>query len=182
MAGTSTRVNVSKEKQQKHWRNNLLLKATGHNQLINNWKRPLHDHRICQIYWPRHANQIITKTTFKNVVQLPVQSQCHVRVGRWRAACRHTSSSDSRPGSCRPSSRTAVVIAGIRIRQDSYRNQCCGSASLWCGSGSCCSFWFGSGSYLSIWCGPSNAQNDHLRLTPIHSDADPDPASPNDEV
>ncbi len=65
--------------------------------------------------------------------ELPVQSQYHVRVGRWRAACRHTSSSDSRPGSCRPSSRTAVVKPGIRIlRQDPklFRvsgSQCCGS-------------------------------------------------------
>jgi hypothetical protein len=68
--------------------------------------------------------QINTKTTFEPVVllpanKLPVQSQYHVRVGRWRAACRHTSSSGSRPGSCRPSSRTAVVKAEIRIlRQD----------------------------------------------------------------
>ncbi len=33
--------------------------------------------------------------------------------------------------------------------------QCCGCASLWCGSGfgSYLSLWCGSGSYLSIWCG-----------------------------
>jgi hypothetical protein len=30
--------------------------------------------------------------------------------------------------------------------------RCRGSASLWCGSGSCFLFWCRSGSYLSLWC------------------------------
>ncbi len=77
---------------------------------------------------------------------------------------------------------------------------CCGSASLWCGSGFCfslrylrirtgsyLSLWCGTGSCLSIWCGSGSyrntspylgslmLKNDPLRLPPFHFNADPDP-------
>ncbi len=48
--------------------------------------------------------------------------------------------------------------------------QFCGSASQWCGSGSCFSLWYWSGSCFSLWCG-SRSGSYHI----FKSDVDPDP-------
>ncbi len=55
-----------------------------------------------------------------------------------------------------------VLVAG------NIYHQCCGSASLWSGSGFSLSLWFWSGSRscLSLWCGSRSY---------LHFDADPDP-------
>ncbi len=58
-----------------------------------------------------------------------------------------------------PASQSAVILKPLETNTVDLQwigtgtvKQCCGSASWWCGSGSCLSLWCGSGSYLSLWC------------------------------
>ncbi len=86
-----------------------------------------------------------------------------------------------------------VHLPALQLHVGNIHSQCCGSASLSCGSGFSFSLWCGSGSYISLWCGSWSRSNwcrsgsDHslfsyldpicFKLPTFHFDADPDPAS-----